>query len=70
MKADADQQTREGAEEKSSSATWFEIRLPGPLDISASLELFRSNGDDLLDRWDGTTLIRTLPVTDARFALL
>jgi DNA-3-methyladenine glycosylase II len=40
----------------------FEARLPGPLAIPASLEFFRSNGDDLLDRWDGATLIRTLPV--------
>jgi len=62
MRADAEQQIQEEAEETSSSAAHFEIRLPGPLDISASLELFRSNGDDLLDRWDGTTLIRTLPV--------
>jgi len=40
----------------------FEVQLPGPLDIPASLELFRCNGDDLIDRWDGVMLLRTLPV--------
>ncbi len=40
----------------------FEVRMPGPLDIAASLEPFRRSGDDLLDRWDGSWLIRTLPV--------
>ncbi len=38
------------------------IRLPGPLDIPLSLELFRRNGDDLIDRWDGTHLVRTIQV--------
>jgi len=38
------------------------IRLPGPLDIPLSLELFRRNGDDLIDRWDGTYLVRTIQV--------
>jgi DNA-3-methyladenine glycosylase II len=38
------------------------VRLPGPLDISASLELFRRSGDDLIDRWDGTHLLRTLRI--------
>ncbi len=40
----------------------FEVRWPGPLDIPASLELFRRSGDDLLDRWDGATLVRTHPL--------
>ena len=35
------------------------IQLPGPLDIAGSLALFRRWGDDLIDRWDGTTLVRT-----------
>lgn len=39
----------------------FVLELPGPLDIPASVERFRRWGDDLLDRWDGTTLIRTAP---------
>ncbi|HZC07148.1 MAG TPA: hypothetical protein VE338_16045, partial [Ktedonobacterales bacterium] len=43
-------------------ARQFAITLPGPLDIAASLEQFRHSGDDLLDRWDGASLIRTLRV--------
>lgn len=42
--------------------TRFEAALPGPLDIAASLDLFRRAGDDLLDRWDGAYLVRTLRV--------
>jgi DNA-3-methyladenine glycosylase II len=38
----------------------FEIALEGPLDFAASLEMFRRSGDDLLDRWDGTWLTRTV----------
>jgi DNA-3-methyladenine glycosylase II len=38
----------------------FTVTLPGPLDIAASLDQFRRSGDDLLDRWDGARLIRTL----------
>jgi DNA-3-methyladenine glycosylase II len=37
----------------------FELALPGPLDVPASLERLRRWGDDLLDRWDGQTLVRT-----------
>lgn len=37
----------------------FELDLKGPLDIAASVERFRRWGDDLLDRWDGQTLVRT-----------
>ncbi len=40
----------------------FRVDLARPLDILASLELFRRFGDDLLDRWDGATLTRTLRV--------
>ncbi len=46
----------------------FAVRLPGPLDIPASLEMFRRSGDDLIDRWDGSTLVRTLPVGDRHVA--
>jgi DNA-3-methyladenine glycosylase II len=42
-------------------ATSFNIRLPGPIDIPSSLESFRRSGDDLLDRWDGTHLVRVAP---------
>ena len=34
------------------------IGLAGPLDAAASLEVLRRPGDDLLDRWDGTWLVR------------
>ena len=46
----------------------FVVPLTGPIDFTASLEMFRRNGDDLLDRWDGATLIRTLPVGDRSVA--
>src|SRR5215467_4997108 len=55
------------ATETQADAT-FPVRLPGPLDIPASLELFRRSGDDLIDRWDGATLVRTLPVGDRHVA--
>jgi DNA-3-methyladenine glycosylase II len=35
-----------------------------PIDIGGSLELFRRSGDDLVDRWDGTRLVRAV-LTDA-----
>jgi DNA-3-methyladenine glycosylase II len=40
------------------------VRLPPPLDIAGSLELFRRSGDDLIDRWDGTRLVRCLSAPD------
>ena len=39
-----------------------EIRLRPALDVAASLEMFRRAGDDGIDRWDGTTLVRTVQV--------
>lgn len=39
-----------------------DARLAGPLDLSLSLESFQRYGDDLIDRWDGRTLVRTVPV--------
>src|SRR5690348_13347559 len=39
----------------------FDLALPGPLDVPASVERLRRWGDDLLDRWDGHTLVRTTP---------
>src|SRR5579862_1415623 len=40
------------------------IRVPlsAPLDLAESLEPFRRSGDDLLDRWDGTRLLRVAAV--------
>jgi DNA-3-methyladenine glycosylase II len=40
----------------------FELDLPGPLDPAASLEMFRRSGDDLLDRWDGRSFVRTIAI--------
>jgi DNA-3-methyladenine glycosylase II len=37
-----------------------EVALTGPLDVPASVEMFRRWGDDLLDRWDGEVLLRTV----------
>jgi DNA-3-methyladenine glycosylase II len=36
-----------------------------PLDIAGSLELFRRSGDDLIDRWDGTHLVRAIAIGDS-----
>jgi DNA-3-methyladenine glycosylase II len=36
------------------------VPLPDPVDVPASVEFLRRNGDDLLDRWDGTRLVRVL----------
>jgi DNA-3-methyladenine glycosylase II len=35
------------------------LELDGPIDLAASLRHFGRWGDDGLDRWDGTTLVRT-----------
>jgi len=43
-----------------SAAATTEVALTGPLDIAASVEGFRRWGDDLLDRWDGEVLLRTV----------
>jgi len=40
----------------------IEVALRAPLDVAASVEGFRRWGDDLLDRWDGTTLLRSVRV--------
>jgi DNA-3-methyladenine glycosylase II len=40
----------------------FPVALAGPIDVPASLDIFRRSGDDMLDRWDGTWLVRTLRV--------
>jgi DNA-3-methyladenine glycosylase II len=44
------------------------VRLPGPVDIPTSLELFRRSGDDLIDRWDGAHLVRTLRIGERSVA--
>jgi DNA-3-methyladenine glycosylase II len=40
----------------------FTVEFPAPLDIPASLEIFRRTGDDGIDRWDGHVLVRTTRV--------
>lgn len=39
----------------------FVVELPERIDVPASLEIFRRPGDDLIDRWDGRRLLRTVP---------
>ncbi|MGI9148405.1 MAG: DNA-3-methyladenine glycosylase family protein [Chloroflexota bacterium] len=41
----------------------FGVTFPAPVDVAASLELFRRSGDDLLDRWDGRRLLRAVQIT-------
>jgi DNA-3-methyladenine glycosylase II len=38
------------------------VDLPGPLDVPGSLDFLARHGDDRIDRWDGATLVRVLPV--------
>jgi DNA-3-methyladenine glycosylase II len=38
------------------------VDLQAPLDLAESLEPYRRNGDDLLDRWDGARLLRTVAI--------
>ena len=45
-------------------AVEFRVAFPAPLDIPASLDLFRRSGDDLIDRWDGQRLVRVVQVGD------
>lgn len=40
----------------------FTISFPAPLDLTASLAGLSRGGDDLMDRWDGTTMVRTARV--------
>ncbi len=40
----------------------MEITFDRAIDFAASLEIFRRSGDDLLDRWDGEWLTRTVRI--------
>jgi len=51
-------------EESDMESASFAVCLPGPLDAAASLDTFRRNGDDLMDRWDGKRLVRALRAGD------
>ena len=53
---------------ESSRPATFNVRLPGPLDVAKSLQIFRRGGDDLLDRWNGVRLLRTLQVPSGAVA--
>jgi DNA-3-methyladenine glycosylase II len=50
------------------AAAEFEVGLPGPVDVRSSLELFRRSGDDMIDRWDGDTLVRSVRTEDGTAA--
>jgi DNA-3-methyladenine glycosylase II len=50
-------------------AVALDVALEGPLDVPRSLEVLRRWGDDLLDRWDGEVLLRTLPTPDGPVAV-
>jgi DNA-3-methyladenine glycosylase II len=58
MRADAARKSLRAPRHEAS----FELELRGPLDPMASLEMFRRSGDDLLDRWDGKTFLRTIAI--------
>jgi DNA-3-methyladenine glycosylase II len=45
------------------------LGLDGPVDLVASLDVFRRSGDDLLDRWDGRVWLRALPLDRRKVAL-
>ncbi len=42
------------------TASQFTVRIEHPIDYASSLKMFRRSGDDLLDRWDGEVLVRTI----------
>jgi DNA-3-methyladenine glycosylase II len=44
------------------ASTGFTVRIDGPIDYASSLEMFRRSGDDLIDRWDGRTFVRTIAI--------
>jgi DNA-3-methyladenine glycosylase II len=46
----------------------FVVSFEGPIDFAASLEIFRRSGDDLIDRWDGEWLTRTVRLEDRSVA--
>lgn len=43
-----------------SSGAAGDVCLDGPVDVPGSLEFFRRSGDDLIDRFDGSTFVRVL----------
>jgi DNA-3-methyladenine glycosylase II len=53
----------------SQAAAAMTVELTAPLDIAASVEFLRRNGDDLMDRWDGSRLVRMLTLGSRRVAV-
>lgn len=53
----------------SEAAAAMTVKLTAPLDIGASVESLRRNGDDLMDRWDGRRLVRMLTLGGRRVAV-
>jgi DNA-3-methyladenine glycosylase II len=51
-----------GRRTRRTTAETFAVHWPEPLNIAASVDIFRRSGDDLLDRWDGSVLLRTIRV--------
>jgi DNA-3-methyladenine glycosylase II len=45
------------------------VDLVGPVDVAGSLDAYCRHDDDLIDRWDGEVLVRTVPHRRARVAL-
>lgn len=52
------------------SAAAIEVALDTNFELGVSLEIFRRSGDDLLDRWDGEHLLRTLRINGQPIAYL
>ena len=48
----------------------IEVALDPKIDLGVSLEVFRRSGDDLLDRWDGEHLLRTVRIEGQPVAYL
>ncbi|HZP44188.1 MAG TPA: hypothetical protein VFB15_00935 [Candidatus Binataceae bacterium] len=44
------------------------LTFAAPIDFPASFAIFRRSGDDLLDRWDGATLMRTARINGKSLA--
>jgi DNA-3-methyladenine glycosylase II len=53
----------------SEAAATMTVELTAPLDIGVSVEFLRRNGDDLMDRWDGSRLVRMLTLEGRRVAV-
>jgi DNA-3-methyladenine glycosylase II len=50
------------------SAADFTVRLDRSIDYASSLEMFRRSGDDLMDRWNGSTFVRVITIDESPVA--